>query len=454
MRPRIILPAGVAALLLIAGTVAAQVSPALPWLGDESAVAAGARVHAAAAASRTVYETPTSTPAAEPTPTPGPTEIPTDRLQRVLDVLRERYGVPGASATIVWPDGRTWTGVSGLADVKAVSPVTTDAAFSLGSVSKTFTAALILDLADEGRLTLDDPVRGWLPDALPEAKVGSAVTIRMLLDHTSGLYDFFMHPKIDKALTAKRTRSWAPAQSLRYVRSPYFAPGEGWRYSNTNYVLLGLIAERVTGQPLAAELRQRFFDPLGMTTAFVQGAEPARSAVVRAYRFSGGSRAARPIDVSDGTGITPFTSVVTAAGAAGAVAASSSDVARWAMALYGGAALSPARSTEMTDGVARTRALRARIPYGLGVQAVSVGGRPTYGHSGRFIGARSVMRYLVNEGAAIAVLTNQSRTDPAYFAKRLLDVAFPPPPPSPALTAEGPSAAPSTSPSPSAAILP
>lgn len=457
MRPRIILPAGLAALLLIAGTVAAQVSPTLPWLGDESAAVSGARAQDMAGVATTVFEASTPTPAAEPTPTPGPTEIPTDRLQRVLDVLRERYGVPGASATIVWPDGRTWTGVSGLADVEAGIPVTADAAFSLGSVSKTFTAALILDLADEGRLTLDDRVRDWLPDALPEAKVGSAVTIRMLLDHTSGLYDFFMHPKIDKALAAKRARSWAPAQSLRYVRSPYFVPGKGWRYSNTNYVLLGLIAEQVTGQPLAAELRQRFFDPLGLTTTFVQGAEPARTTVVHGYRFSGGSKTARPVDLSDGTGITPFTSVVTAAGAAGAVAASSSDVARWAMALYGGVALSPARSSEMTDDVARTRALRARIPYGLGVQAVAVGGRPTYGHSGRLLGARSVMRYLVNEGAAIAVLTNQSRTDPAYFAKRLLDVAFPPPP-SPALSPDGPSPAPSIapspSPSPSAAILP
>jgi D-alanyl-D-alanine carboxypeptidase len=448
MRPRLAVPLGLAAFLVLAGTVAAQVTPSLPW-SEHGAASSRAGAQGSSDVATTVFDPPSPSPSASPTPPPEPTPIPADRLQRVLDVLRERYRIPGIAATIEWPDGRTWTGVSGLANVKSATPVTPDTAFAVGSVSKTFTAALILDLADEGRLTLDDRVRDWLPDA----KASTAVTIRMLLDHTSGIHDYFLNPKIDAALMAKRGKAWTPQQALRYVRSPYFRPGRGWQYSNTNYVLLGLIAEKATGRPLAVELRERFLDPLGLTSTIVQGAEPARGPVAHGYRVSA-SKTAKPVDLSDGSDIAPFTSVVTAAGAAGAIATSSSDLAHWAMALYGGAALSPERSAEMVGDVARTRALRARIPYGLGVQAVRVDGRPTYGHSGRLLGARAVMRYLINEGAAIAVVTNQSRYDPAYVAKRLLYVAFPPPPPSPALAAEGPASSPAASLAPSAPPAP
>ncbi len=447
MRPRLALPLALAAFLMLAGTVAAQVRPALPWSSDEPAAASLADAPEPGGVAGTIFDQPTPSPSPTATPTPEPTPIPEARLQRVLDVLRERYRMPGISATIQWPDGRTWTGVSGLADVKAGIPVTADTAFAVGSVSKTFTAALILELADEGRLTLDDRVRDWLPDA----KASSAVTIRMLLDHTSGIYDYFLNPTIDKALLAKRGKTWTAQQALRYVRSPYFKPGKGWKYSNTNYVLLGLIAEKATGRPYATELRERFLDPLGLTATVVQGAEPATGPVAHGYKLSA-TKTARPVDLADGSGIAPFTSVVTAAGSAGAIAASSRDLAHWAMVLYAGDVLAPERSAEMVGDVARTRALRAKVPYGLGVQAVRVDGRPTYGHSGRLLGARAVMRYLINEDAAIAVVTNQSRYDPAYVAKRLLYVAFPPPPPSAALAAEGPSPAPS--PSPSASLTP
>ena len=138
------------------------------------------------------------TPTPAPVPTPAPTSIPAASLQARLDALRLQYHVPGVSVTIIWPDGRTWIGVKGWADVGRHVPVVTGTAFAVGSVSKTFLAALILQLVAENRLSLDDPVLRWLP----AAKVRSGVTIRELLDHTSGLYDFFANPNIDAAILA------------------------------------------------------------------------------------------------------------------------------------------------------------------------------------------------------------------------------------------------------------
>jgi CubicO group peptidase (beta-lactamase class C family) len=133
------------------------------------------------------------------------------------------------------------------------------------------------------------------------------------------------------------------------------------------------------------------------------------------------------VDLSDGTGVVPFTSVVTAAGAAGSIASTSLDVARWARALYGGDVLDPASLASMIDDAIGVAYWRPTMPYGLGVQELTIAGWGTYGHSGRLLGFRGAMRYLPDTGVAIAVLTNQSSVDPAPLVGTLLDAAFPAP---------------------------
>ena len=232
------------------------------------------------------------------------------------------------------------------ADVGNGQTVTNATPFAVASISKTFLAALVVKLSEEGRFGLDDPVLPYLPSS----KVNPAVTIRELLDHTSGVYDFFLNSKIDKALLGCRTCTWTPSQSLSYVGKPYFAPGTAFAYSNTNYVLLGQLVEAVTGQPYAALLRQRFFDPLGLTSTYVQGMEANRGgAVAHSYRFYTRSLKEKPRSLWDGTGIVPFRSLVTAAGSAGAIASSSLDLARWARALYSGQVLGPVGMAQMLD---------------------------------------------------------------------------------------------------------
>jgi D-alanyl-D-alanine carboxypeptidase len=404
---------------------------------------------------------PSPTPSHAPAPTPRPSAIPSppaatsprpsstvahlpagagygipsaDRLRATpaiqaaltvrLDDLRATYGLPGVSAAILFADGSSWLHASGLADVAGERPVTEETAFAVASISKTFLAALILTLVEDGKLGLEASVRTYLP-SLP---IDDAITVRQLLDHTSGLHDFFDALDIDDALLVDRVRVWTAQDALGYVGKPYFEPGRGWHYSNTNYLILGLLAEEIGGEPLADQLRARFFVPLGLDRTYYQGVENPRGPLALAYRFSGPGPDLAPIPLTDGTGVVPFTSVVTAAGSAGSIASTAEDLVVWARKLYGGRVLTVASQSAMLDDVATTAPFKPSMPYGLGVQAPTIDGRPTLGHSGRLLGSRAVVRWLSSEGIAVAVLTNQSRIDPNVLVRDLLRVVLGPKP--------------------------
>lgn len=343
--------------------------------------------------------------------------IPKAALTQTIAALRAKYGIPGMQATIIYDDGRAWTDFTGFANVRArIAPIPATP-FAIGSITKTFVAALVLQLAAEGRLTLDAPAAQWLPGVA----IDPGVTIRQLLSHTSGIYDFFSNPTIDAALTASKRSVWTVARDLRYVKAPYFPAGTDWHYSNTNYILLGVIATAVTGQTVPAMLRARLFGPLRLTSAVFQGVERPRIPVAHAYTFATTSTRATPVDQGDGTGISPFTSVVTAAGVAGAVAISSWDLARWSRALYTGKVLSPDLLAQMED----VSLVRSFTPtsYGLGMQETTIGGYTALGHGGRLIGTQAVMRYFPQLHLSIAVTTNQWRTTPDVVVSALVKLA-------------------------------
>ena len=349
------------------------------------------------------------------------------KLQARLNKLRSKYAIPGVSATIILADGSTWTGTSGMANLRKGTKVKSDTAFALASVSKTYTAALILALANDGKLDLDEHVS----KVLPKMRFASKVTVRQLLNHTSGLPDYFLNGKIDRALFGDRARAWTTRDAFRYVGKALFPPGKGWYYSNTNYALLGMIAEKVGGRPLAEQLHERFLDPLGLDHTYQQVTEKPRGPIARGYRVTG--TASKPVftDQSDGSKVMPFTSVVTAAAGAGSIAATSGDVARWARDLYAGDVLPRSTVRAMIAEARKTARFHPRIGYGLGVQVTTLDGRPALGHSGRLVGFRSLVRHLPDEEITIAVLTNESNTDPTIIARSLLRIVSPPPEPTP-----------------------
>ena len=374
--------------------------------------------------------TPTASPAAPPNGSNGdPTQAERDaaalqaRLQAALDQMRSRLAIPGASVTILFRDGTSWTGVSGLADVATRTPVTPTTAFAFASMSKTFTSALVLQLVADGKLRLTDSAATLLPTL--NKPIDRRITIAMLLDHTSGLHDYFLNPKIDKPLQADPTRAWTTDQALAYTLKPYFPPGRGWHYSNTNYLLLGLIAERLTGQPLAVAIRTHLLDPSGLASTWYQAAEKPREPLAHGYRLSGVKLTVKPIDLADGSGIAPFRSVVTAAAGAGSMAGTSSDLARWARRLYSGEVLGTAGTAVFLSGFSATAAYHPTVAYGYGVQAAVIDGHASFGHSGRLLGFRGAVRHFPVDGLTIAVLTNQSRADPGLIVRALLAIAAP-----------------------------
>jgi D-alanyl-D-alanine carboxypeptidase len=382
--------------------------------------------------------TPAPTRAPSPAPTPArPTAAPyvpssieragiVARLQAALDAGRADLAAPGIVASVLFPDGRQWTGVSGVADIASGRPLSPDTPFAIASVSKTFLAAEILLLVEDGRLALDDEVAPLLPTTLVGGvAIDSRITIRMLLDHSSGLGDYLVSPALDRAVRADPAGVWTPDEALAYARPTVAPPNTGYHYANTNYVLLGLIAERLTGNTLAAEFRSRFFEPLGLRSASYQGAEPPAAELPTAYRYSSGRLDATPTDVTDGSAIRPFTSITTAAGAAGSVAASARDLALWARAVYDGRVLETETVALMIGDAEAALRRVPPYPYGLGVQVFTIDERLSYGHSGRLVGARSVVRWFPEEEIAIAITTNQSRFDPTPILVDLLAIVAP-----------------------------
>jgi D-alanyl-D-alanine carboxypeptidase len=389
-----------------------------------------------AAASATPLPSATPVATSEPSP-PRPTGSPyiatgidrpgvAGRLQAALDDGRVALAAPGIQASVIFPDGRQWTGVSGVADLATGRPLAPDTPFAIASVSKTFLAADVLLLADAGLLSLDDAPARLLPTTLlAGAPIDPLITVRMLLDHTSGIGDYLTSRSLDEAVRADPLAVWTPAQSLAHVGPTAGKPGQGYHYANTNYVLLGLIVEQVTGRTLAAELRARFFEPLALASASYQGAEPPAAELPTSYRYSSIRLEAQPQDVTDATDIRPFTAITTATGAAGSVAMSARDLAHWARALYGGFVLPPELLALMIADAAATQMLKPAYPYGLGVQVFTIDGRISYGHSGRLVGARSIVRWFPDAGVAIAIVSNQSRYDMTQILRDLLAIVAP-----------------------------
>ncbi len=333
-------------------------------------------------------------------------------------------GSPGVSAAVIWPDGRVWVGAFGVADAATGAPVTTSSEFALASITKTFTAALVLQLVDEGKLGLDQLVA----PLLPEARLDPKMTVRHLLDHTSGLPDMFRVAGIEPALNSDTHKVWTVDDALAFGWKDRVHPDTFWRYSNTGYVYLGQLVERVTGIPWATLVRQRLLDPLGLTHTYVQGAERPPGPVVRGHRVTGPPASTTKTPLGGNDPLTPFTSVVTAAGSAGAIASTAEDVARWAQALYTGQVYPKALVKAQIADVKRVDQFHPKTRYGLGVQYVKYDKVVTYGHSGSFVGFKNQMRWLPVQQISVVILTNQSRLEPQALERQLIKLALAGPP--------------------------
>jgi D-alanyl-D-alanine carboxypeptidase len=198
------------------------------------------------------------------------------KLQRIARSL-VAAGAPGAIVYVRTPNG-VRSATAGFARLHPRVPMRAVVHYRIASVTKTFVATVVLQLAGQGKVSLDDPVERWLPGLVPN---GAAITVRMLLNHTSGLYDIADDPALLAEFAQNPTRQWTPREVLRFALSqpPLSAPGSSSAYSNTGYILLGLVIEAVTGEPLDQVLGERLVQPLRLrATSFPSGTglpEPA-----------------------------------------------------------------------------------------------------------------------------------------------------------------------------------
>ncbi|MFB8237829.1 serine hydrolase domain-containing protein [Kitasatospora purpeofusca] len=301
-----------------------------------------------------------------------------------LRALVERGSSTAALGELRENGRRIWRDAAGVTDLESRRPARADGRFRIGSVTKTFVSTVVLQLVDEGRLRLDDPVERHLPGVVPD---GGAITVRQLLNHTSGLHDYLDDPRYffhDDAslrtfLAEGRWAEHSPAELIGVGTrgTPYFPPGRGWHYSNTNYILLGEVIRHVTGRSWQSEVERRIVRPLHLDDTTFPGSRPG----IPGPHAHGYARL--PEGPADLTLINP-----TVGDAAGNGISTAADLGRFHAALFGGKLLRPARLAEMTTAVP---APMIGAHYGLGLIRYDLPCGAVWGHTGGVPGYSTVL---------------------------------------------------------------
>ena len=333
------------------------------------------------------------------------------QLQDALETQQTSLNLTGVSAAVIVPGQGTWLGASGESNPETGDPVTPDMLFWIASISKTFTSALILQLAEEEKLTLEDPLHAWLPSY---PNIDSTITIRQLLNHTSGIYDHMASPSIEPSFLADPARYWKPEEVLAaFVHDPYFEAGTSWKYSNTNYLLLGMIAEKATQSDLPTEMQNRFGDPLQLDNTHFMWSEALPDNFIHPWYDLDGDGTSD--DLLDFYGTASWSIVW----AAGGFISTVEDVATWAKHLYEADVLSQASLDQMLTFRSAALGFPA-TGYGLGVVRYSLFGKELWGHSGGLTGYSSLVMYVPEDGISVAVCINEQAADRLSIAVGLL----------------------------------
>jgi CubicO group peptidase (beta-lactamase class C family) len=332
------------------------------------------------------------------------------RLDAIVEGPIADGKVAGAAVAVVHK-GRTVVAKGyGKADLEWDVPTPADATYEIGSVTKQFTAAAILMLRDEGRLSLDDEVTKYLPDYPTQ---GHRIPLRRLLNHTSGIKGYTELEEFGDVMRLDK-----PKDTLvtLFSAKPFdFAPGEEQIYNNSAFFLLGLVIEKVSGLPYATFVKQRLFDRVGMPNSYYCSERTLVKRHAHGYDVEQGRLVLKGFIDHDW----PY--------AAGSLCSNTTDLVAWNRALHGGQVLSPASYTEMTtagrlnDGTA--------IRYGYGISVADLGGRRVIGHGGGINGFLSESQYYPDDDLIVVVLQNTAGpVNPRETAKKIAEAVLGPAP--------------------------
>jgi D-alanyl-D-alanine carboxypeptidase len=318
----------------------------------------------------------------------------TPKRANLASIARElvKAGAPGAIVYVRTPTGAR-AGVAGYADRAAHVSMRAADRYRIASVSKAFVSVLILQLEAEGKLDIDDAVAKYLPDVVPN---GGAITLRELMNHTSGLFNYTDDAAFVNDPITNFARPWSPQEllALAFAHAPNFAPGANWSYSNTNYIVLGLVVEQVTGKPLGQVLQERIFTPLGLTSTSFPLTIALAPDFVHGYIKLPGT----PLfDISPG--LNP-----TWGWAAGAIVSNARDVTAFYRALFTGKILPAVELGEMEATTTNSGT------YGLGIANTLLACGRALTHDGDFLGWRNIAYSTANGKRQAVVMVNVNDT--------------------------------------------
>ncbi|KQU21632.1 serine hydrolase domain-containing protein [Priestia megaterium] len=367
------------------------------------------------AGSSLLYTTPTSIVKAEPTKSVSSslqTSTQRDRTavkQAMRDTLQ--LGYPGILAKI-HKGGKTWSYAAGIADLGTKKPMKTDFRFRIGSVTKTFIATVLLQLAGENRLNLDDSIEKWLPGVIQgNGYDGNQITIRQILNHTSGIADYVNSKDFD-IMDTKKSYTADEFVKMGISLPPDFPPGKGWSYSNTGYVVLGMLIEKVTGNSYAEEVENRIIEPLDLSNTFL----PGNSSVIP------GTKHARGYFQLDGASELEDVTYINPGSSDGDMISTADDLNKFFSYLLSGQLLKEQQLKQMLTTVPTGR---EGTEYGLGIYETKLpNGVSIWGHRGIVLGFTTFAGGTLGGKHTLAVNLNSFKADSPDPFKNILLAEF------------------------------
>ena len=341
----------------------------------------------------------------------GPELTFAQKSQDALDRGLENYGGMGLSVAIIIPGQESWVGASGVSHENI--EITPDTLFSAGSITKTFTAATILKLAEEETLSLDDPIQLWLPEF---TNIDGTITIRQLLNHTGGIFNITENPEYWQAMLSEPALLWAPEEVVsEFTLQPYFPQGVDWHYSSTGYILLRMIIQEATGNELTTEYRERFWTPLDLDMFLVPEDELQGNVAHGWFDLDGdGSYDDIPLLASFYSGL------------GGGAFCTAEELAKWAKSLYHERKVLNEQSyQQMFDFHSPTPGEPLVEGYGLGVVRFApelFNDLEVWGHGGNAPGYAAGCLYLPQYGVSIGIMTNTEGGEAMPTINDLLDI--------------------------------
>jgi D-alanyl-D-alanine carboxypeptidase len=332
------------------------------------------------------------------------------RLQFVLDSTCKNHNIIGASASVVVPGLGIWKGVSGISEIG--TPMHTEMVLGIGSNTKTYLTAIFFKLQEQNLIQLNDTIGQWIQ----HPNVNGQITMRQLLSNKSGIYNFTDNPDFTDSVFVDLNRIWNPQDALQFIKAPVFNPGAAWAYSNSNFVIAGLILEQVTGKPLKQLLQELLYDSLGFSGTYLFPEEMPNSVIPHVW--SGSLNMGNYLENIVAIHSYSHQSLFSLAWAAGAIISTAEENAIFWSKLVNGEIINSASWEAMTGNLTF---MGSGMDYGMGIMRIrNLNGRPVWSHGGTNLGFINENLGDPQTGVGISVLTNQDSVSNAIIRSKVV----------------------------------